>query len=73
MEMSNLASKLSLNKLDLGDDLFTHLVLISLLVHIRQFKASYNTQKEKWSLKELISHRVQEEERLWRDKTENDH
>ncbi|RZC20264.1 Retrovirus-related Pol polyprotein from transposon TNT 1-94 [Glycine soja] len=64
MEMSNLASKLKALKLELGEDLLVHLVLISLPAHFGQFKMSYNTQKDKWSLNELISHCVQEEERL---------
>ena len=64
MEMSNLASKLKSLKLELGEDLLVHLVLISLPAHFGQFKVSYNTQKDKWSLNELISHCVQEEERL---------
>ena len=34
---------------------------------------SYNTQKDKWILNELISHRVQEEERIKREKTESAH
>ena len=34
---------------------------------------SYNTQKEKWTLNELISHYVQEEERRKREKTESAH
>jgi len=34
---------------------------------------SYNTQKDKWSLNELISHCVQEEERLQRDRYESAH
>ncbi|XP_025980026.1 uncharacterized protein [Glycine max] len=64
MEMSNLASKLKSFKLELGEDLLVHLVLISLPAHFGQFKGNYNTQKDKWSLNELISHCVQEEERL---------
>ena len=64
MEMSNLALKLKSLKLELGEDLLVHLVLISLPAHFGQFKVSYNTQKDKWSLNELISHCVQEEERL---------
>ncbi|RDX93482.1 hypothetical protein CR513_24252, partial [Mucuna pruriens] len=66
MEMSNLISKLKSLKLKLGKDLLMHLVLIS---HFAQFKVSYNSQKDKWSFNELISHCVQEEERLYRDKT----
>ena len=45
MEMSTLASKLKALKLEFGEDLLVHLVLISLTAHIRQFKVSYNTQK----------------------------
>src|SRR4051812_20909944 len=73
MEMSHLASKLKALKLELPEDLIVHLVLISLSAHFGQFKVSYNTQKEKWSLNELISHCVQEEERLKKDKTEIAH
>jgi len=50
-----------------------HLVLISLPAYFGQFKVSYNTQKDKWSPNELISHCVQEEERLQRDRTESAH
>lgn len=64
MEMSHLTSKLKALKLDLSDDLLVHLVLISLPAQFNQFKVSYNCQKEKWTLNELISFCVQEEERL---------
>ncbi|KAK9690503.1 hypothetical protein RND81_09G132700 [Saponaria officinalis] len=59
MEMSHIASKLKALKLDLSDDLLVHL-----------FKVSYNCQKEKWTLNELISYGVQEEERLKQVKAE---
>jgi len=73
MEMSHLASKLKALKLDLSEDLLVHLVLISLPANFNQFKVSYNCQKETWSLNELISHCVQEEERLKLDQTESAH
>nr|KYP31559.1 Retrovirus-related Pol polyprotein from transposon TNT 1-94 [Cajanus cajan] len=73
MEMSNLVSKLKALKLELSDDLLVHLVLISLPTHFGQFKVSYNTQKDKWTLNELISHCVQEKERQQREKTESAH
>ena len=47
MEMSNLTLKLKSLKLELGEDLLVHLVLISFLAHFVQFKVSYNTQKDK--------------------------
>lgn len=73
MEMSHVASKLKGLKLKLSDDLLVHLVLISLPPKFSQFQVSYNCQKEKWSLNELISFCVQEEERLKQDKTESAH
>ena len=50
-----------------------HLVLISLSTQFSQFKVSYNCQKEALSLNELISHCVQEEERLKQEKIESVH
>ncbi|XP_022880462.1 uncharacterized protein LOC111397696 [Olea europaea var. sylvestris] len=73
MEMSHIASKLKGLKLQRSDDLLVHLVLISLPAQSSQFKVSYNCQKEKWSLNELISYCVQEEERLKQERTENAH
>ncbi|KAB5520226.1 hypothetical protein DKX38_024545 [Salix brachista] len=73
MEMSHLASKLKALQLELFEDLLVHLVLISLPTQFNQFKMSYNCQKETWSLNELISYCVQEEERLKQDRTESAH
>ncbi|KAJ9556201.1 hypothetical protein OSB04_010815 [Centaurea solstitialis] len=73
MEMSNLNGKLKELKLELSDDLLVHLILISLPAQFGPFVVSYNTQKDKWTLNELMSHLVQEEERLKRDKTESAH
>ena len=58
MEMSHIASKLKELKLELSHDLLVHLVLISLPTQYSQFKVSYNCQKEKWTLNELISYYV---------------
>ncbi|RDX96354.1 hypothetical protein CR513_21006, partial [Mucuna pruriens] len=59
MEVSNLTAKLKLLKLEFDEDLIVHLVLISHLAQFGKFK--------------LISHYVQEEEKLQRDKTESAH
>ena len=64
MEMSNLATKLWSLKLELLEEILVHLVLISLPTQFSQFKVSYKTQNDKWTLKELISYCVQEEDRL---------
>jgi len=71
LEVSHLASKLKALKLELKEELLVHLVLISLPPQFNQFKVSYNCQKETWSLNELISHCVQEEDWLKQDQTES--
>ena len=73
MEISHLASKLRAHKLDFFEDLLVHLFLISLPTQFSQFKVSYNCQKETWSLNELVSHCVQEEERLKHETIESAH
>ena len=70
MEMSNLVTRLRALKLELFDDILVYLVLISLPAQFSHFKISYNTQKEKWTLNELIAQCVQEEERLKHEKIE---
>ena len=46
-----------------------HMALNSLPSKYGQLKVSYNTQKEKWGIDELISMCAQEEDRLKGDKT----
>ncbi|KAL9660943.1 hypothetical protein QQ045_025762 [Rhodiola kirilowii] len=71
MEMSQLASKLKALKLELSENILVHLVLISLLLEYSLFRISYNCQREKWTLNELISFCVEEEEMLKHDKAAN--
>ena len=73
LEISNVTSKLKALKLELSEDLLMHLVLISLPAQFSQFKVSYNFYKEKWTLNELISHCVQEGDRLKQNKIESAH
>jgi LTR polyprotein gag-polypeptide-like protein len=73
MEMSHLASKFKTLKFEISEDLIIYLVLISLPVSFNKFKVSYYCQKKTWSLNELISHCVQEEETLELEKTESAH
>ncbi|CAA6667589.1 unnamed protein product [Spirodela intermedia] len=49
------------------------MALNSLYAQFNQFKVSYNCQKDPWSLNELISHCVQEEERLKSEQCESAH
>jgi gag-polypeptide of LTR copia-type len=68
-EMMNTASKLKARKLDISEDMLVYLSLNSLPTSFGQFKVSYNYQKESLTVNELISHCVQEEERLKTDKS----
>ena len=73
MEMSNLVTRLKVLKLELSEDILVHLVLVSLPTQFSLFNISYNTQKEKWTLNEIIAQYVQEKERLKQEKIENTH
>ena len=71
MQMPHISSKLKALKLEMSENLLVYFVFISLPAQYNQFKVSYNTQKDKWALNELISHSVQEEERLKRERIES--
>lgn len=73
MKMSNFVMRLRALKLQLFEDILGHLALNSLPTQFSQFKISYNTNKEKWTLNELIAQCVQEEDRLQQDKIESAH
>ena len=73
IEMSNLITRLKALKLELSEDIFVYLVLISLPTQFSLFKITYNIQKEKWTLNELIAQCEQENERLKQKKKENAH
>ena len=64
MEMSDIARKLKTLGMSISESFLVMFVLNSLPPQFSQFKISYNTHKETWTLNELISMCVQEEERL---------
>ena len=73
MEMFNIVIKLRALKLEFSNDILVHLILISLPIQFGPFKINYNTQRDKWTLNELIAQCVQEEERLKQERTESAH
>ncbi|CAN6482923.1 unnamed protein product [Victoria cruziana] len=73
MKKSNICAKLKALGLNLPTEFTVDMILLSLPLQYRQFKVSYNCQKKKWTLNELISHYADEAERLKRDKTESVH
>ncbi|XP_078433689.1 uncharacterized protein LOC144704984 [Wolffia australiana] len=73
MEMSHIHSKLKGLNLELPEESIVYMALNSLPPQFSQFKVSYNCQKDPWSLNELISHCVQEEERRKSEQCESAH
>ncbi|XP_078441495.1 uncharacterized protein LOC144711380 [Wolffia australiana] len=73
MEMSHIRSKLKGLNLELPEESIVYMALNSLPHQFSQFKVIYNCQKDPWSLNELISHCVQEEERLKSEQCESAH
>ena len=64
MEMHDIVEKLNDLGMTVSENFFIQFVLNSLPSQFIQFKIYYNTHKESWSMNELISQCVQEEERL---------
>lgn len=64
MEMRDIAAKLRSLEVDLAEPFLVHLILNSLPSQYGPLKISYNTHKENWSINELLTMVVQEEERL---------
>ncbi|PRQ36386.1 putative transcription factor interactor and regulator CCHC(Zn) family [Rosa chinensis] len=68
MKLIDLSKKLSALAIPIPDPFLVHFALESLPDAYSQLKVSYNTQKEKWNVDELIAHCVQEEARLKKEK-----
>jgi hypothetical protein len=63
MSMCDLAAKLKALDMSISEGFLVHFIMTSLPAHYSPFKIRYNTQKGKWSISELISYCVEEEER----------
>ena len=55
-------------EIEISESFLVNFILNSLPVEYGAFEISYNTQKEKWSINELLTMCVQEEEKLKREK-----
>ncbi|XP_068340380.1 uncharacterized protein [Pyrus communis] len=67
LKLVDIATKLKDLEVPVDDAFVVHMALTSLPQSFDQLKITYNTQKEKWSLDELISICAQEEGRLKRN------
>ena len=64
MKMTDMASQLKGMDMTIFEGFLIHFITTSLPSQFDPFKISYNTQKDKWKMIELIAMCVQEEERL---------
>src|ERR1044072_8200364 len=70
MRMRDIAAQLKSLEVTMSDTFLVHYVLNTLPYQFAPFKISYNTHKDKWSINELLTMCVQEEERLLMDEGE---
>ncbi|XP_057515008.1 uncharacterized protein LOC130796658 [Actinidia eriantha] len=64
MEMIDIAEQLEGLEIEIFESFLVHFILNSLCAEFGPFKISYNTHKKKWSVNELLTMCVREEERL---------
>ena len=64
MQMRDIVAQLKKLEVEISESFLVHYILNTLLHQYRPFKISYNTHKDKWSIHELMTMCVQEEERL---------
>ncbi|PON79861.1 Transmembrane protein, partial [Trema orientale] len=64
MQMRDITAQLKKLEVDISESFLVHFILNTLPQQYGPFKISYNTHKDKWSINELMTMCVQEEERL---------
>src|SRR3954468_5502650 len=64
MQMRDIAAQLKTLEVEMSESFLLHFILNTLPRQYSQFKVSYNTHKDKWSINKLMAMCVQEEERL---------
>ncbi|XP_028057286.1 uncharacterized protein LOC114261243 [Camellia sinensis] len=73
IEMRDITARLKSSEIEISESFLINFILYSLPVEYGAFQISYNIQKEKWSINELLTMCVQEEERLKHGKVEIAH
>jgi hypothetical protein len=64
MQMRDTVAQLKKLEVEISESFLVHYILNTLPHQYRPFKIAYNTHKDKWSINELMTMCVQEEERL---------
>ncbi|XP_076922429.1 uncharacterized protein LOC143584220 [Bidens hawaiensis] len=70
MMMKDMAHKMRGLDMEISDGFVVHFIMTSLPAAYEAFKINYNTQKDKWTMSDLVAMCVQEEERMKMDKPE---
>nr|KYP35822.1 Retrovirus-related Pol polyprotein from transposon TNT 1-94 [Cajanus cajan] len=70
MRIRDIVAQLKALEVTMSDSFLVHYILCTLPHHYAPFKISYNTHKDKWSINELLTMCVQEEERLMMEEGE---
>ncbi|KAB2599861.1 disease resistance protein [Pyrus ussuriensis x Pyrus communis] len=70
LKMVNISNKLNAMDIGITDQFLVHIALYFLSGEYDQIKVNYNTQKETWSINELIAICCQEEKRLKKSKAD---
>ncbi|KAI5314255.1 hypothetical protein L3X38_043431 [Prunus dulcis] len=68
LKMVDVANKLTSLEIPINDEFIVHMALNSLTPEYEKIKVSYHTQKDKWSVNELISICCEQEDRLKKGK-----
>ena len=71
MEMRDIVAQLKKLEVEMSEFFLVHFILNTLLPQYEPFKISYKTHKDKWSINELMTMCVQEEERLMMEQGES--
>ena len=72
-ENEEYCSKLKSLEIEIFESFLVHFILNSLPLEYGPFKISYNAHKDKWSINELLTMCVQEEERLKHEAPKSTH
>lgn len=73
MQMRNITAQLKNLEVEISESFLVYYILNTLPQQYAPFKISYNTHKNKWSINELMTMCVQEEERLVMELGESAH
>jgi len=68
LNMCDMANRLKEMQMEISEGFLVHFIMTSLPQQYAAFKINYNTNKTVWSISELISYCVEEEERLKTEK-----